>query len=182
MRHWCATNHGGSSCLQKQLAAGWQWPVFLSKAQCTVSHPGELWKGRSHCQPVIPFLASFDLHFLFSCSSQHPLLLLPLTPALPAHSVQCSSSTLGSGCISFSACPSYRKAFGIWGLKDEGGSVLSPAPHLDCIYNMSWRLLAAPGLLQMPWLSSSRGTRSGMVGHLVFPLGCATTSCFFFFL
>lgn len=117
---------------------------FSPKPSARALTQGELWKGRSHCQPVIPFLASFDLHFQFSCSS------CSLHATLP-----------GSGCISSSACPSYSKAFEIWGLKDEGGCVLSPAPRLHCIYNKSWCLLAAPGLLQSPGCPPARAHAPG---------------------
>lgn len=144
----------GSSCLQRQLPTGWQRAGISLPSTVSLTQ-GELWKGCSHCQSVIPFLAPFDFHFLFSCSScESP-------SATPSHaSTPCFLHAMlpGTGCISSSACPSYRKDLisGAWKM-GEGGSVLRPSLHLHCIYKMSWYLLAATRLLQMPWPSSSVG-------------------------
>ena len=123
MRHWCATNRGGI-LLPPKAASRWvtagQYSSPKPLPRTVFLTQREVWKGCSHSQSVIPFLASFDFHFLFSCSSR-------ASPfAAPSHaSTPCLLHAMlpGTGCISSSACPSYRNAFEIWGLKDGGGRV-----------------------------------------------------------
>jgi len=174
MRCWCATNHGGI-LLPPKAASRW-----VTAGQCCFPKPlpsrvsltqGELWKDFSHCQFVVPFLASFDFHFLFPCS-----LCASLFAAASHAFTPCLLHAMlsGTGCISSSAWPSYRKAFEIWGLKDEEGSVCPQtrpfALHLQHVLvspGSSWATANALVILQL-WDSRSPCLPFGVCHHILF--------------
>lgn len=146
--------------------------VLFSKAS---SQHNALHTGRAIVSPLSLLLHLLNSTLCFPVVPVHPILLFPLMPPVPL--APCGAPR--HRCFSSSACPPCTKAFE--SLKDgEGGSILRPSPFCtasNTCLGVPWQPL---GCCRCSGHSPAWGTCSVPVSHLIFSLGCATASCFFF--